>query len=88
MQWSEARRLYPETFLLLENLQSHIENDELHVEEVAVIRALSDEETMDEIMKSRGSIFVFHTSREQIIIPIRSKPSYRGNGDWRHGNCS
>ena len=78
MKWSEARRLYPETFLLLENLQSHIENNELHVEEVAVIRALSDDETMDEIMKARGNKFVFHTGREKIVMPIRTKPSYRG----------
>jgi hypothetical protein len=78
MLWSEARRLYPDTFLLLENLQSHIENNELHVEEVAVIRALSDDETMDEIMKARGNILVYHTGRERIIMPIRTKPSYRG----------
>ena len=78
MKWSEARRLYPETFLLLENLQSRIENNELHVEEVAVIRALSDDETMDEIMKARGNKFVYHTGREKIVMPIRTKPSYRG----------
>jgi hypothetical protein len=35
-------------------------------------------ETLDELMKARGEIFVYHTSRENIIMPIRSKPSHRG----------
>ena len=79
MQWSEARRLYPNTFLLLEEKKSHVENDELHVEEVAVIRALSDgKEALDELMKARGDVFVFHTKHEKIIMPIRTKPAYRG----------
>ncbi len=79
MQWAEARKLYPNTFLLLEDKKSHIENGELYVEEVAVIRALANgDEAMDELMKARGDVFVYHTGREKIIMPIRSKPSYRG----------
>jgi len=78
MQWSEARRLYPNTFLLLEEKKSHIENNEMHVEEVAVIRALSDgKEALDELMTAKGDVFVFHTKHEKVIMPIRAKPVYR-----------
>ena len=78
MQWAEARRLYPDTFLLLEEKKSHVEHDELYVEEVAVIRALVDgKEALDELMQAKGDVFVYHTSREKIIMPIRSRPSYK-----------
>ena len=79
MQWSEARRLYQNTFLLLEDKKSHVENGELYVEEVAVIRALANgDEALDELMNAHGDVFVYHTKHEMIIMPIRSKPAYRG----------
>jgi|GEM_PF-4860477 len=42
MQWSEVRSLFPDSFVLVEDQKSHVENGELHVEEVAVIRPLAD----------------------------------------------
>ncbi len=42
MQWSEVRTLFPNSFVLVEDQRSHIENDEWHVDEVAVIRSLHD----------------------------------------------
>ena len=69
MQWSEVRSLFPDSFVLVEDQKSHVENGELHVEEVAVIRPLADgKEAMDELMKAHQSI----------AMPIRSKPAYRG----------
>lgn len=42
MLWSEVRELFPDQFVLVEELKSHYEDDKLHVEEVAVIRPIQD----------------------------------------------
>ena len=79
MRWSEVRTLFPDTFVLVEDQRSYIENGEWHVEEVAVIRALHDgQEAMQELMKAHGPVFVYHTKHPVIVMPIRSKPAYRG----------
>ena len=79
MQWSAVRSLFPDSFVLVEDQRSHVENGELHVEEVAVIRPLADgKEAMDELMKAHGSVFVYHTKHQSIAMPIRPKPAYRG----------
>ncbi|GMA62591.1 hypothetical protein NZD89_22685 [Alicyclobacillus fastidiosus] len=79
MQWSEVREMFPDKFLLLEDLKSHIENGELHIEEVAVIRPLKDgKEAMDELMRAHNKVFVYHTKHEHISMPVRPKPAYRG----------
>lgn len=79
MKWSEVRRLFPDTFVLVAGQTSHVENGELHVEEVAIIRPLIDgKEAMDELMKAHGNVFVYHTKHPRVAMPIRSKPAYRG----------
>lgn len=79
MQWSEVRKMFPEQFLLLEDLKSNIVDGELQVEEVAVIRPLKDgKEAMDELMKAHDRVFVYHTKHEHISMPVRPKPAYRG----------
>jgi hypothetical protein len=79
MHWAEVRELFPDTFVLLEEIKSQVRNGELYVEEVAVIRPLADQrEAMRELMRAKGEVFVYHTSNEQIVMPIRSKPALRG----------
>lgn len=79
MQWSEVREMFPDKFLLLEDLKSNIVNGKLHVEEVAVICPLKDgKEAMDELMKARDKVFVYHTKHEHISMPVRPKPAYKG----------
>lgn len=40
MLWSEVRELFPNQFVLVEELKSHYVDNQLHVEEVAVMKAL------------------------------------------------
>ncbi|GMA66118.1 hypothetical protein [Alicyclobacillus fastidiosus] len=78
MQWSEVRRLFPDTFVLLEDMKSHVENGELHVEEVAVIRPLSDgKEAARELRDCKGNKFIYHTSKSDIVMPVRPMPNLR-----------
>lgn len=79
MQWSEVRERFPNQFLLVEELKSHMENGELHVEEVAVIRPLANgKEAFDELMHAHDKVFVYHTKHDHITMPVRIKPAYRG----------
>lgn len=78
MQWSEVRERFPNQFVLIEELTSHMENGELHVEEVSVIRPLTDgKEAFEELMQARCRVFVYHTKHERIAMPVRTKPAYR-----------
>lgn len=79
MQWSEVRALFPNTFVLVEDRRSHIENGEWHVDEVAVIQPLHDgKEALLAVRAAHGTTFVYHTKHPEIVMPIRSKPPYRG----------
>lgn len=40
MLWTEVRELFPDQFVLVEELKSHYEDNKLHVEEVAVIKPI------------------------------------------------
>ena len=80
MQWVEVRKLFPDTFVLLEDIESHIENGERHIQEVAVIRPLSDgREAVRELRNCKGNRFVYHTSKSDIILLIRPMPNFRSH---------
>ncbi len=79
MHWSEVRTLYPDQFVYLEDLRSHVEDGHLHVEEVALIRPLTDtRETWDAFKSAHDRRFIYHTSQEQIVMDIVTKPLIRG----------
>ena len=44
MKWSEVRERFPDQFVLVEEIASHIEGDNVLVDDVAVIRAIPEEE--------------------------------------------
>lgn len=78
MRWIEVRELFPDTFVVLENLKSHTQDGHLHVEEVAVIRPLADgKEAVMEMRNCTGDRFIYHTSKDEIVMPIRPMPNLR-----------
>lgn len=42
MKWEELRNLYPHQYVKLEVVESHIENDKGYVDDVALIKVISD----------------------------------------------
>ena len=42
MKWSEVRRTYPDQFVKVQILQSHIKDNKKYVDEVAVIKPLKE----------------------------------------------
>lgn len=78
MLWSEVRRLFPNQWVLLEELASHYDGDKVCVDDVAIIKNIPDaKEATDELLAAKGKRFVYHTSREQIVIREIVKPMVR-----------
>lgn len=71
MKWQEVRELYPNKFVKLEIIESHIEDDKEYVDEVAVIKAISDnKEAMREFIKCKNKQVIYSTSNEEFIIDV------------------
>ncbi len=78
MLWTEVRELFPDQFVLVEELKSHYEDNKLHVEEVGVIKPIPDaQEAWKELFSAKNERFVYHTSNEAIIVEVRDKPMVR-----------
>jgi hypothetical protein len=77
MKWEEARNLYPNQFVKLEVLNSHVENDAEYVGDIAIIGPVSEQDATSELLKSKNNLLVFHTSKERIILKIRNRIALR-----------
>ncbi|MDC3413503.1 hypothetical protein NC797_11905 [Aquibacillus sp. 3ASR75-11] len=71
MKWSEVRKLYPDQFVKLKVLSSHIKNGQEFIEDIAVIKPISDELATKELLKSKGDELVYHTTNENILLEVR-----------------
>ncbi|SNS64364.1 hypothetical protein SAMN05446037_101572 [Anaerovirgula multivorans] len=79
MKWQEVRRLYPNQYVVLEELESHIEGNKKYVEDVAIIKPIDDsKEATRELVRSKGKKFVYHTAEDTIVIEIVRSPGVRG----------
>jgi hypothetical protein len=68
--WQEARDMYPDQWLLVEYHSSRVEGDRKFIDDVEVIRTLSDDnEATKELFRcENGRQIVFHTKNEQIVV--------------------
>ncbi|UTW71021.1 hypothetical protein KHA80_22600 [Anaerobacillus sp. HL2] len=71
MKWSEVRKLYPNQFVKLKSLSSHIKDGQEIIDDMAVISPVSDEMATKELLKSKGDELVYHTIHENIVLEIR-----------------
>ena len=85
MKWQEVRRLYPNQYVILEELESRIEGNIKYIEDVAIVKTISDsKEATRELVRAKGKKFVYHTAEEAIVIEIVRSPGIRGVS--RHAN--
>ncbi|HEY5562978.1 MAG TPA: hypothetical protein VIK72_14705 [Clostridiaceae bacterium] len=79
MKWAEARSLYPDQWVKIKVLNSHIEENYLYVDELDIIKLInSNKEATSELTKSTGDNLVFHTSHNVIKTKlIKSLGLYR-----------
>ncbi|OLN32576.1 hypothetical protein [Desulfosporosinus metallidurans] len=79
MKWDEVRKIYPERFVKIQILDSHIENNIRYIDDMAVIQAFDDEkEATRELVRSKDEILVYHTGKEKIEVPIKQIFGFRG----------
>ena len=67
MKWTEVKKVYPDQWVKLNILSSHVKNDYLYIDELDIIRPIVDDhEATIELAKCRENNLIFHTSNEVI----------------------
>lgn len=79
VKWEEVKKIYPDKYVLLQVLESHIEGERKYIDDVALIRALNDsKEATRELVNAKPGTLVYHTSKERIEVLIRKNIGFRG----------
>jgi hypothetical protein len=79
MKWEEVRNIYPNRFVKLQVLESHMEEDKKYIDEMAVIKVIDDNrEATKELVNSKENTLVYHTGNEKIYVVVRNLRGYRG----------
>ena len=71
MKWNDVMKKYPDQFVKIEILDSHIENGKQYVDDVALIEPVDDFNATEELFNSGEDTIVYHTSKEKIVLEIR-----------------
>jgi len=77
MKWNDVRNIYPDQFVKFEVLKSHVVEDKEYVDEIAVIGPVNNNDATKELLKSKDNILVYHTSKESVILKIRTRIGLR-----------
>ncbi|RCX13210.1 hypothetical protein DFR58_11828 [Anaerobacterium chartisolvens] len=79
MRWEEVRKIYPDKYVLLQVLESHVEGDKKYIDDVAIIRAIDDsKEATMELVNAKSGTIVYHTAKDKIEVLIRKRVGFRG----------
>ena len=79
MKWEEVRKIYPDRFVKIQILESHIEGNVRYIDDMAVIQAFDDnKEATKELVRAKDDILVYHTTKEKIEVEIKQIFGYRG----------
>lgn len=79
MKWEEVRKLYPNQFVKLQILKSHMNENKKYIDDMAVIKVIEDKrEATKELVNAGEGILVYHTGNEDIIVEIRNIKGYSG----------
>jgi hypothetical protein len=79
MKWNEIREKYPNQFVLLKALKSHVDGDRKIVDDAALVKLIENSKEANELLiRSKGDTFVFHTFKEELSLTIVQNPVYRG----------
>ncbi|WP_174404773.1 hypothetical protein [Halalkalibacter wakoensis] len=71
-------KIYPDQYVLLNILESHIDGDKKCVDEVALIKPIPDaQEATNELLHAKPGTRVYHTKNEEIVIEIRRRAAFR-----------
>lgn len=78
MKWEEVREKYPDQWVKLNILQSHIDENKKYIDDMEVIKSIdSDLEASRELGKCKSSEVVYHTYHDKIYFKIKNIFGYR-----------
>lgn len=79
MKWHEIREKYPNKFVLLKTLKSHVHGDKKIIDDVALVKIIENSKEANKLLiRCKGDTFVFHTSKEELALTIVQNLVYRG----------
>ena len=79
MKWEEVRKTYPNTYVVVTAIESHIIGNKKYIDEMSVVRKIDDPgEATKVLVKCKGDTFVYHTGKEEVVMEIVNNPVYRG----------
>ncbi|NLM36027.1 MAG: hypothetical protein GX206_11360 [Clostridiales bacterium] len=79
MKWEEVRRTYPNQYIKLQVLESHMEGNKKYIDELAVIEVMDDSDAATrELIKTEENTLVYHTGNESLFIEVKNNRGYRG----------
>ncbi|KAB3530933.1 hypothetical protein F8154_13520 [Alkaliphilus pronyensis] len=79
MKWEEVRKIYPNRFVKIQVLKSHINDNIRYIDDMAVIESYDDDrEATRELVRAKDDILVYHTANEKIEIEIKQIFGYSG----------
>jgi len=85
MKWNEIREKYPDKFVLLKALKSHVNGNKKIVDEVALVKIIQNPKEANEILiRTKGDTFVFHTSKDELSLTIVQNHVYRGINNYEN----
>ncbi|MGL4762112.1 MAG: hypothetical protein ACRCWG_11750 [Sarcina sp.] len=77
MKWTDVREKYPNTFIKLKSLKSHIDNNIEIFDDVAVIDIVPNELATKELANCSGDVFIYHTANENLTMEVVNAPTLR-----------
>lgn len=73
MKWEEVRKTYPNKFVKLQILESHLEGNEKYIDDMAVIEVIEDNKTATkELINAKDRTIVYHTANEKISVEVKN----------------
>lgn len=78
MKWEEVRSKYPNQWVKLNIIGSHMENDKKIIDDMEVIKPLlSDDEAGEELGRCKNGESIYHTYHEEIAYSIKRLFGFR-----------
>jgi len=77
MKWKEVRKIYPNQFVKLEVLDSHIEADKKYIDNVAIKGTIEEKDATKELINCTDNAIVYHTNNKEITLTIRKRIGLR-----------
>ncbi|PKM85989.1 MAG: hypothetical protein CVU87_13515 [Firmicutes bacterium HGW-Firmicutes-12] len=79
MKWEEVREIYPDRFVKIQILKSHIKDNVRYIDDMEVVQSFNDEkEATRELVRTMDNTLVYHTGKEKIEVLIKPIFGYRG----------